>query len=272
MTVGAAVNVLTYGDYDRDGWPDLSAASTSNSTIYTLLGGSGGLAWKTTTTTGASPRGIVAVDVDQDGRLDLVTGNRSASTVSVHLGGALGTFGAAGTFAAGAGSRAVAAGDFDHDGRVDIAAADQFGNAVTVLSNSTIFVAPAFRFTLQRFAPEPRGGGADMIATADFDRNGRLDVASATSNHLSVFLAGRATVSVDSTHFSNGLAVADFNRDGAPDLVTADFFSHVARVYLNRGDGSFLPSPPISPHLPVQSVATADVNRDGIEDVALGFT
>lgn len=74
--------------------------------------------------------------------------------------------------------------------------------------------------------------------TADFNRDGRLDVASATAQNLTVFLAGRASVPVDLTHFSNDLAVADLNGDGAPDLVTADFWSHVARIYLNRGDGT----------------------------------
>ena len=44
---------------------------------------------------------------------------------------------------------------------------------------------------------------------------------------------------------ADGLAVADFNGDGKPDLITADFSSSTLSVLLGNGDGTFHPGPQI---------------------------
>ena len=265
VTVGAAVNVLAAGDYNHDGWLDLSAAATSNSSIYTMHGSATGLAWKATNTSGSSPRGMLAADIDQDGRLDLITAARASSTVNVHLGTGSGTFAAAQAVRAGSGSRDVAAGDFDHDGRIDLATINEFGSSTTVLSNTTTFVAPAFRFTRQSFDTNPGSGGPYGVETADFDRDGRPD-AVVWANDIAVWLASRGKTQV-LTGFVNDVTVADFNGDGALDLAASDYWQKQVRVFLNRGDGSFAERAPIVFTIPLIQIAAADFNRDGRADV-----
>src|SRR5258705_297409 len=66
----------------------------------------------------------------------------------------------------------------------------------------------------------------------------------------------------------------DFDRDGDPDLATANFRGTVS-IFMNNGDGTFQPAQDYSrggqsgPTFPGQplSLATADVNRDGKEDL-----
>lgn len=266
VTVGGAVHVLAAGDYNGDGWLDLSAASTSNSTIYTLHGNASGLAWKVTTPSGSSPRGIVTEDLNQDGRLDLITANRASATVNVHLGSGTGTFGAARAVGAGSGSRDVAAGDFDHDGRIDLATSNEFGSSTTVLTNATPFVAPAFRFTRQSFGARPGLGGPFGVEPADFDRNGRLD-AVVWANDIDVWLSGRGKTTVATGANVNDVSVADLNADGAPDLAAADYWGDQLRVFLNRGDGTFVERAAIPMSSHVLRLATADLNRDGRLDI-----
>lgn len=267
VTVGGAVNVLAAGDYNRDGWLDLAAASTSNGRIYTMLGSSTGLAWKVTNVSGSSPRGILAADINQDGRLDLVTANRASSTVNVHLGTGSGSFSDAHTVQAGSGSRDVTAGDFNHDGRADLATVDEFGSSTTVLGNTTGFIAPAFRFTRQSFDTNPGSGGPYGIETADFDRDGRLDVVS-WANDIDVWLAARGKTRV-LTGFVNSVAVADLNGDGAPDLAAADYWGTQVRLLFNRGDGTFVENGPIVFTAALIDLAAADFNRDGRMDIVV---
>ena len=64
------------------------------------------------------------------------------------------------------------------------------------------------------------------------------------------------------------MAVGDFNRDGSPDLVTANHSSNNVSVLLGNGSGGFgaadqLPAGPTRTRL-----AVGDFNRDGIPDLA----
>src|SRR3954468_23035095 len=70
--------------------------------------------------------------------------------------------------------------------------------------------------------------------------------------------------------FPNSVAVGDFNRDGKPDLATANEDSNNVTILLGRADGNFDPAP-TSPETagdgPV-SVAVGDFNGDGKQDLA----
>jgi hypothetical protein len=269
VLVGGAVNVLAAGDYNRDGWLDLSAVSTSNGQIYTMHGSASGLAWRVSTASGSSPRGIVAADINQDGRLDLVTANRASSTVNVHLGTGSGTFSAAQAVPAGSWSRDVTAGDFDHDGRIDLATVNELASSTTVLTNTTPLVTPAFRFTRQTFDANPGSGGPFGIETADFDRNGRLDVV-VWAGGIDVRLAGKPKTTITSASV-NDVTVADFNGDGAPDLASSDYWGRQVLVFLNRGDGTFANAPLAFAGFVIRLDA-ADFNRDGRADLVVQET
>ena len=88
----------------------------------------------------------------------------------------------------------------------------------------------------------------------------------------STAFAGRARFSapieVDVGRYPFRVATADFNRDGRPDLATADNGSHTVSVALGRGDGSFRTRVRrYSTARETADVAAADVNADGRPDL-----
>src|SRR5579872_2623952 len=83
-----------------------------------------------------------------------------------------------------------------------------------------------------------------------------------------------AQISFDTPDFPTGdspvgIATADFNHDGIPDVVTANQKGHSISVLLGKRDGTLSPKTdyPVGT-LPVAIVA-ADFNGDGIGDVAV---
>ena len=74
-----------------------------------------------------------------------------------------------------------------------------------------------------------------------------------------------APVGVGANPFS--VAIADVNRDGKPDVLTANFNSSDVSVRLGDGAGGFSGSTNISVGTNPYSVAVADVNRDGKPDL-----
>src|SRR5206468_447801 len=90
-------------------------------------------------------------------------------------------------------------------------------------------------------------GTADAIAIADVDRDGHADllVAGAGGNEVGVFFGfgdGTYRYHVEITPVGNmphSIASADFNGDGLPDLVTADFLAASVTILLGDGAGKF---------------------------------
>ena len=76
--------------------------------------------------------------------------------------------------------------------------------------------------------------------------------------------------------FANGLAVADFNSDGIPDVVMVDGWFTGPWILLGSGNGSFQSAPGSGPSGSIsvgsgnQYVAVADFNGDGIPDMVIG--
>jgi hypothetical protein len=117
--------------------------------------------------------------------------------------------------------------------------------------------------------------GAFSITTADFNRDGRLDVAVVFDNGFTVSLGnGDGTFGQPTPYYDTDsaiidfIAAGDFNNDGKIDLVTANGYNSVS-VYLGNGDGTF--------QAPITTVTTdycnfvvpADLNGDGKLDIAI---
>jgi hypothetical protein len=204
-----------------------------------------------------------------------VTANRASSTVSVLLGDRRhpGTFLPQVEFAAGSGSRDPVAADFNADGRLDIASANEYATFATVLSNDTLFVRPAYAFRRATIG-DPAAVDQSSASLADFDRDGRLDIATASADALSivVLLNGGSAISLAVSGFLSSLSVADVNGDGNPDVVYATWGeTYLVGTYLGDGHGGFVKAP-TGAWIFARSCATGDMNRDGKPDlVCVGF-
>src|ERR1022692_2427685 len=111
------------------------------------------------------------------------------------------------------------------------------------------------------------------IVTADFNRDGNLDLVTANwnSSDISVLLGnGDGTFKPAVNHLigtmtyaTNILATADFNGDGNPDLAIVN--EGPIGIALGNGDGTFQPQ--VLYAASATSVAVADINHDGKLDL-----
>jgi len=95
-----------------------------------------------------------------------------------------------------------------------------------------------------------------------------------TTSHAQLFADVTSKAGIDAPHLadkpSTGIAIADFDRNGWPDVFVTGYFRD-SRLFLNQGNGSFLPFPtPAAVALPkgrCGSVAAADYDNDGWPDL-----
>jgi hypothetical protein len=125
----------------------------------------------------------------------------------------------------------------------------------------------------------PSGDSALSLAVADVNRDGKLDVVVATSGSVGVLLGNgdgtfRSVMNYELGQGASSVAVGDLNGDGWPDIVTGSENGsgcyECVGVLLNNGDGTFKPAVFYTlGGFDVSSVAVADVNGDGKQDLVL---
>jgi hypothetical protein len=123
----------------------------------------------------------------------------------------------------------------------------------------------------------PAGGGVQSVAVADFNGDGKLDVAAATwgqsvFNVTIMFGNGNRTfqppVSYPVGSEPTLIVAADFNNDGYPDLAIA--YMDGVQILINKGDGTFKsPVSYTSVDGYLSSIAVGDFNNDGSLDLAI---
>jgi hypothetical protein len=271
-------------DFNRDGIADVITADYHGNSVSILLGaGTGGTYTLTEsssyrTVVGAETSNLAVGDLNGDAILDVIATNPQASSVSVLIGRADGTLERAiqvgcGT-AVGCEPYSVAIGDFDGNGTNDAAIADNRNRTIYIkLGNGdgTFHPGPS--------QPAIPGVAPFILITRDIDRDGNLDllVANRGSDDVGVFLGrgdgtfGTALLSRTGTDTGPySLAVADFNLDGVPDVVTANYKSGTASVLLGIGDGRFEAAIDAGTTGAYSyGVATGDFNGDGKPDFAI---
>ncbi len=131
---------------------------------------------------------------------------------------------------------------------------------------STVSFEPRTNYTV--------GSNPQYIATADFARDGKLDLVSANdgSGNVSVLLGnGDGTFQSQRQYAVAGNAqvpiIGDFNRDGKLDL-TVPYYGAIA-VLLGQGDGTFQPAVYYSTGVTAYHGITVDLRGDGKLDLAL---
>jgi hypothetical protein len=268
---------IALADVNGDGKADILTANNNaygNGTAGVLLGNGNGTFQPTVAySTGSHGLfGIAAADVNRDGKPDLLTTNGNG-TVGVLLGNGNGTFQPVLTYSTG-GSAAfgLAVADVNGDGKLDLLTANSSGNAVDVLLGT----GTGTFGTVTTFSTGPNSNPR-AIAVADVNADGKPDLLTANPNNYTagVLLGNgngtfQAATTYDAGPFSNptGIAVADVNGDGKPDLLTANTGNSAAGVLLGNGNGTFQAvatfgtgdSNPIG-------IAVADVNGDSQLDI-----
>ena len=240
---GGNLNVLEAGDFNHDGWMDVAAASTPNSAVTVYEGTATGLVRVQRYSVGSSPRGIVVADVNDDGLPDIATANRGIEHGECAAQRSCATpdrFCRRASIAADVGSRAIAAADFNGDSLADLATANEYSSRTTVLTNDTPLdrAGYAFRAT-SRGTGNDCCGLPDILWTADFNRDGKVDIATIdpTLNGISVFFADGPDVVLPVAAGVRALRVADVNADGNADLLYVSIGGPNATVGVFLGDG-----------------------------------
>lgn len=272
--IGTSPQGVAAGDFDGDGIPDLIATRVYGNQAIFLHGlGDGNFAAATYQNLGASAAGgtILTGDFNNDNKLDFIAAV-SPVGFSVSLGDNNGTFATADPKFFNS-DRTVAIGDFNNDGKLDAAVSYQGGKCVIIfLGNGDGTFGAGTNFGL---ASQPATGLSGVVVVADFNHDGKLDLAvaeQAGTNSLGILLGDGHGGFTTKTNYALGagattLAAGDLNHDGIPDLVVGTGTKNVM-VLLGNGDGTFGPPASFAAATNIEAVAIADFNGDGLPDIA----
>ncbi len=269
---------LAAADFDGDGTVDLVAGGESSGVLMRGAG-DGTFAVTTSPNLAALRANMTPIDLNGDGAIDVVGGRE----LIVNMGG--GTFFEAdpvGPF-----SR-HAVGDFNRDGVPDIARI----NTDTIQTSDI----PRLDIALQRLALREgvpigrgegfvdRGSGGSFevgeitdLETADFNADGRVDVAVMQDGRIAVLLGTGDAALLDGTlHFvgtgdtPRAMVPVDLDRDGKPDLAVATGENPASlRIFRGNGDGTFLPPLVLQTGTNPSTVVAGDFNADAVPDLAV---
>ena len=266
VNAGATPVAMYAADLNGDGKMDLAVANLTVNTVSALLGnGDGTFQSPVTYATSISPQSVVAADFNGDGHPDLAVANEDGS-ISILLGNGNGTFQNANPYSGGHGAATYLAWmDVNGDGKLDLIVANQSSNTVSFLfgNGDGSFQPPAEYATgayPQYFAPLLDSSGQTQIATVDGD-SGQLVFMPLLAGGI-----GAAPPLYAVPQGATGVAAADLNGDGFPDLIGADgSISVVLRV--PHGAFNAAVNYPLQSGSSAVAVAVADLNGDGKKDV-----
>ncbi len=277
LPVGPNPYSIVAGDFGN-GQLDLAVADSNANAVTVLMSNGNGTFQPgiTSATTGSGvvsangvaagtrPVDIVAGDFTGSGRLDVATGNAGSSDITVLLGKGDGSFEEPPGNSPGNEPASIATGDFNGNGSLGLAVVDQGSDSVTILPGNGD---GTFQQSLS--VPLPPGAGPSSIVAADFNDDGRLDLAVTDTNlsEVSILLGNgdgtfqSSTVALPAGSGPDAIAVGDFTGNGRVDLAVADEDTNAVTILLGNGNGTFTVGqtiPLVNPADPNNSFGFAD--------------
>ena len=226
-TLGIGTPTFT-GDFNGDGKLDIASSATLSSSCcgFSILLGNGDGTFQapiTNTLNQETLCGSSPGDFNGDGKLDVlacVNGTGMPNGIAVVLGNGDGTFQSAGTpFPLSFSPGSVEVADLNGDGKLDLVAVDFSGSVAILLGNGDGTFQPAVTYSIGNGL-----GGMDEAVIADFNTDGKLDIASIASFDTGpaiIYGNGDGTFGAPQSFAvpnASPTAAGDFNGDGIPDL------------------------------------------------------
>ncbi|HEX6997772.1 MAG TPA: FG-GAP-like repeat-containing protein [Gammaproteobacteria bacterium] len=254
---GAAA-ALAAGDLDGDGGLDVVSAGEPTRVFYNA----GNRAFEAGPALGpeSAADGVALIDWNADGLPDIAAGGRGSRRVRLFLNDGARGFAAGGELPV-SGVRAMAAADVDGDGAAELVLAGSGGTTVVETDGTRRTV---------------HAGAARALATGDVNGDGVTDLVVTDAVYRVVHVLESTSggdftlVTLNNAGSVASATVADFDGDGAPDLLLAvdgaDLQPPTNVVARNLGNGQFERGAEIGRSATAQ-LLVGDVNGDGFRDL-----